>query len=138
MKARCHNPATRSYRMYGGRGISVCERWRLSFEAFIDDMGACAPGQQIDRIDNQGDYSPENCRWASRAEQARNRRSNVQVTAFGETRVARDWIGDPRCVVKYDNLLYRLKRGWPPERALSATPLPKPGRPKRSLTHANV
>jgi hypothetical protein len=74
MLQRCHDPKHRSYKNYGGRGITVCQRWRESFEAFLADMGEPPEKHTLDRIDNDGNYEPSNCRWATRLMQSRNMR----------------------------------------------------------------
>ena len=119
MHDRCRNPRNPAFAGYGGRGISVCERWG-QFEAFLEDMGR-APGRQysLDRIDNDGDYTPSNCRWATPGAQSRNRRNSILVTAFGETKVAKDWASDPRCAVSYPGLKYRISRGMDAVAALT-------------------
>lgn len=79
MKTRCFNPNAFGYGIYGGRGITVCDRWRDSFEAFLADMGARPEGTSLDRIDTDGDYEPGNCQWATPKEQAGNRRQVLRL-----------------------------------------------------------
>lgn len=83
MKDRCSNRRAKSFADYGGRGIKVCERWQSSYQAFADDMGERPKGYSLDRIDNDADYTPENCRWADRKTQQRNQRRAVYVTIDG-------------------------------------------------------
>jgi len=84
MKARCHNPNAKHYEYYGARGISVCERWRNSFANFIEDMGRRPfDGLSIERYNNDGNYEPNNCVWATKTEQSRNRRPWGSVTRHG-------------------------------------------------------
>lgn len=118
MKSRCSDSNAPSWANYGGRGISVCDRWKASFEDFFADMGSRpSPKHSIDRIDVNGNYCPENCRWATPKEQACNKRTNVNLTWQGETRTLYDWskiTGIGRHVIRS-----RLKKGWSLDLALT-------------------
>lgn len=121
MKQRCYNPQEKCFERYGGRGITVCEEWQ-SFEPFFE--WAVTHGYTddltIDRIDNDGDYCPENCRWATRKEQTNNYSRNHRVTYDGETHTVAEWgeiLRLPKSVM-YD----RIRRGWSMER-IATTPM---------------
>ena len=121
MILRCTNPNHESYADYGGRGITICERWRHSFQAFLADMGEKPDREsQIDRIDNAGDYEPGNRRWASPKEQSNNRRSNVLIELHGQTRTLAQWAEATR--IGANSIARRLRSGWPVELALSRQP----------------
>jgi hypothetical protein len=119
MIQRCINPKVQYFAHYGGRGITVCNRWCKSFEDFIADMGPRpSPQHSLDRFpDNDGNYEPGNCRWATQSEQARNRRNNVIVDFNGELRPIVEWA--ERFNLDSGVLRYRLHRGWPIEKALT-------------------
>ncbi len=119
MRKRCYNPENKSYHNYGGRGISVCDRW-LTFENFLEDMGERPDGLTIERVDNNGDYEPGNCRWASRAEQSRNTRRNRLLTHGGETLCMKTW--SERAGIDSNTIYRRLKRGWSIEDTLMTPP----------------
>ncbi len=124
MKARCQRENHPAWANYGGRGIKVCPKWSDSFEAFWEDMGPTyVSGLTLDREDNSGDYSPENCRWTGWTTQARNKRGNVHVDTEGFGRVTVKEAAE-RSGLKYTTLLYRLKSGCPTELALTLPPDP--------------
>lgn len=110
IKARCYNPNTESYKNYGGRGISMCDEWKESFDSFCEWAleNGWEKSLSIERIDNDKWYMPENCRWATRTEQANNRRSNTFMTAHGETKTLINWSRDDRCKVSYNVLVRRF------------------------------
>ncbi len=116
MRARCNNPNDQSFHNYGARGIKVCERWN-DFECFFQDMGERPKGCDIDRIDNDGPYSPENCRWVTRSQNLRNTRQTKMLTYKGETRSWREWA--EIYGIGYETLRSRLNCGWETELALT-------------------
>ncbi len=120
MRSRCKHPYVVGYENYGGRGIKVCEKWQ-TFDGFLSDMGPRPDkNYSIDRIDVDGDYEPGNCRWASRAEQARNRTDSRNITYNGETMIVGDWA--KRVGIGVVALINRIKVGWPLEDALTVGP----------------
>jgi hypothetical protein len=112
MLMRCTNPNDAGYPAYGGRGIVVCERWRESFENFLADMGPKpTPDHQIDRYpDNQGNYEPGNCRWATRSENQNNRDCNVRIEHDGRTMTIAEWSRETG--TGWSTIRERLRRGW--------------------------
>lgn len=123
MMSRCYNAEDKRYARYGGRGVIVCARWHEP-GAFISDMaGTYAPGMTIDRIDNDGPYSPENCRWATRHTQNRNYSRNILLAHDGQTLCLTDWAD--KLGMNYQTLWNRYRTGWTAERLLS-TPVRKP------------
>lgn len=118
MRGRCSNRKSRDWKNYGGRGIKVCDRWLNSFANFFADMGPRpTPKHSIDRIDNDGPYSPDNCRWVTRTKQSRNRRSNRNISFNGKTRTLAEW--GERAGIDPETISFRLKSGWTIERALN-------------------
>ncbi len=114
---RCKDPKNKEFLRYGARGIKVCERWRESFENFIEDMGMRpSADHSLDRIDNSGNYEPGNVRWATRLEQGRNKRNNVMITHNGETLSAADW--GRRLGICAKLIRSRFHLGWPSDRVL--------------------
>lgn len=122
MIERCESPACKSFDDYGARGIAVCPEWRRDFTVFRSWAFSAGyrEGLHIDRIDNDGDYVPENCRWVARKENNRNRRSNRLLEAFGETKCVAEWAEDSRCAVSYTTLMQRLNLGWDHQQAIQA------------------
>lgn len=136
MKTRCYNPKSDDYKNYGARGINVCGLWRFNFLAFREwalktgyneneKHGECT----LDRIDIDGDYCPENCRWVNAKAQANNKRNNVTITYNGENRTVAEWaviLG-----IKETTIRGRLNRGWSGEEALNTPTLKTWSRAKR-------
>lgn len=124
MIRRCHNKRIPTFTYYGGRGIAVCDRWRFGddsrtgFECFLLDMGERqSPGEQLDRIDNDLGYSPENCRWVTRIQNLRNKRGAIRVMYHGtDTTLAE---AAEAAGVSYDRAWHRLRAGWPVDDALT-------------------
>lgn len=117
IKTRCYNPRDKSYQGYGSRGIVMSDEWLRSFPAFLRDMGR-RPGLgfTIDRINNDGPYCKDNCRWATVREQTWNRRTSRMLTANGKRQCVAAWsveTGIPAATIRY-----RVNHGWPEEKAV--------------------
>ena len=114
MKSRCTNDNTKSYKDYGGRGITYDLRWN-AFENFLSDMGERPKGTTLDRTNNEGNYEPSNCKWATKKEQANNRRTSKYITWDGKTQTVSQWENELK--ISGGTLRVRLDRGWDLERA---------------------
>jgi hypothetical protein len=117
MKDRCRNKNNKAFHNYGGRGITVCNRWKNSFPNFLSDMGECPPNMSLDRIDNDGNYTPKNCRWATREQQNNNTRQCRFITHNRTTLTFAQWsrvLGGSGSLVGS-----RLKIGWSEKRAVT-------------------
>lgn len=129
MISRCYCQSDTAYRSYGARGITVCSRWRESFENFYCDMGPRPDGLTIERKNNHKGYTPDNCKWATHKEQCRNRRSNRRLTLGGITRLLIEWAEETGIPMKH--IHKRLDRGWTVKRALTY-PVGPQGQHKRA------
>ena len=109
VKQRCYNPSYEHYHRYGGRGITMCDAWRDNFAKFRDDVGVRPQGASLERIDNDGNYEPNNVRWATRREQANNRSTNVVLTHDGLTMNLKQWA--VHLGWKYGLIASRWKKG---------------------------
>lgn len=118
MKERCSNPNSKDWPLYGGRGISVCDRWRDDFEAFYADLGPRPQGHSIDRIDPNGNYAPGNCRWADDRIQGQNKRVMRWVMLEGEKVALREACRRLGLIDRYKVIWQRMKRGVAFEQAI--------------------
>lgn len=136
MHQRCENENNKSFRNYGGRGIKVCERWE-SFGEFMNDMGYRPSSRHtIERIDNDGHYSPDNCRWATRHDQSRNTRQNHLIAFNGTTQCLADWAY--QLGMSFNTLEKRLRDGWTEEDALTTPVVAGQKRKNRAGTTLEV
>jgi len=122
MRQRCLSPTCQQYHNYGGRGIKICDRWLepdgRGYMNFLEDMGRRPSNKySLDRIDVNGDYCPENCRWATLKEQNRNKRNTVFITAFGETKTLIEFAEQYN--IPYRLVFYRIQKGWDTEKAIT-------------------
>ena len=134
IKRRCLDAKNKRFEKYGGRRISLCEKW-FKFNNFLADMGDRPEGMSIDRIDNNGHYEPGNCRWATNTQQQRNKSNNHCLTLNGRTQAAAAWAEE--LGLKKMTIIHRKRRGWSDKEALTA-PLGVPVKAGRRLTESDA
>jgi hypothetical protein len=121
IRERCYNPQYHSYKYYGGRGIKVCERWLECFENFFEDVGPRpSVKHSLERINNNGDYSPENCQWATKIQQANNKRNIKKYEFNGELKTIANWARVVR--IQKGTIFWRIRNGWSMKDALTLSP----------------
>lgn len=116
MRNRCNNPRAQTYASYGGRGIGICKEWD-DFSMFLRDMGEPPDGMELDRINNDGDYEPSNCRWADRKTQVLNSSASKPITFNGETHSRQEW--SRKLGLSPSAVSSRIRAGWPVEKVLT-------------------
>lgn len=127
MIQRCINPRDKAFCRYGGRGIKVCQRWRSSFDDFYADMGPRPKGHTLERVDSNGDYTPENCKWATPAEQNNNRSICIIVEVNGERLTLKQaWRKHAPEWLTYRALHKRVAKGWSVEDSFFTPPRSQP------------
>lgn len=137
MKQRCLNPRCHNYRLYGGRGITICDRWVNSFENFLADLGERpGDGYSLDRIDVNGDYEPGNCRWANKVEQARNRRDSAYVEIEGVPYLVME-LAEKSGRLRTD-IVYRASKGMTYEEVMRPTRYVADNAQKHRIWEKNV
>lgn len=120
--SRCYDQKSKAFKDYGGRGITICDEWLNDVTKFIEwaENNGWEKGLELERKDNNKGYSPDNCIWATRQIQSRNKRSNIFLEAFGEKKCVADWVNDNRCNVAHNVILYRVRKlGWDAEKAIT-------------------
>lgn len=115
MKQRCFDKKSKNYSKYGGRGITMCKEWREDYLIFLKDMGEVPEGKSIERIDNNGNYEPSNCKWATIKEQARNKRNSLIINYKGQSKHLLDWCEELN--LSYNLIRDRLRKGWETDKA---------------------
>lgn len=111
IRQRCWNPNSVCFKNYGAKGVEICPTWWW-FPQFLSDMGPRPEGLSIERLDPRGNYSKQNCVWATSAEQSNNKRNSLRLSLGGETKTATQWAADPRCRVGVATFVNRIQQGW--------------------------